>query len=52
MRDKAYIEKMVLAPPLGEAKPDRLRVNGSCFVQGAEAIEPEFRRLMFAPVRA
>ncbi|MGQ9746858.1 MAG: hypothetical protein ACUVQZ_03710 [Candidatus Caldatribacteriaceae bacterium] len=35
---------------LGEENPDRLLVNGPCFVKDAEAIEPEFHRLMFAPV--
>jgi len=48
--DKAYIETTVLPALLGEAKPDRLLVNGACFVKDAEAIEPEFHRLMFAPV--
>ena len=50
MKDKAYIENTVLPGLLGEAKPDRLLVNGACFVKDAEAIEPEFKRLMFAPV--
>ncbi|MCL4458893.1 MAG: site-specific DNA-methyltransferase [Chloroflexi bacterium] len=49
MKDKRYIEKTVLPALLGEAKPDRLLVNGACFVKDAEAIEPEFKRLMFAP---
>jgi len=49
-KDKAFIEKTVLPALLGEAKPDRLLVNGACFVKDAEAIEPEFHRLMFAPV--
>ena len=49
-KDKAFIEKSVLPALLGEAKPDRLLVNGACFVKDAEAIEPEFHRLMFAPV--
>lgn len=52
MQDKAFIEKTVLPALLGEAKPDRLLVNGACFVRDAEAIEPEFHRLMFAPVGA
>lgn len=51
-KDKAFIEKTVLPALLGEAKPDRLLVNGVCFVKEAEAIEPEFKRLMFAPVGA
>ena len=50
MDDKAFIEGTVLPALLGEAKPDRLLVNGACFVKDAEAIEPEFHRLMFAPV--
>jgi len=49
MKDKAYIETKMLPALLGEAKPDRLLVNGACFVKDAEAIEPEFKRLMFAP---
>jgi len=28
-------------------QPDRLLVNGLCFVEGAEAIAPEFKRRMF-----
>ncbi|MBI2858244.1 MAG: hypothetical protein HYX90_04120 [Chloroflexi bacterium] len=52
MQDKAFIEKTVLPALLGEAKPDRLLVNGACFVKDVEAIEPEFKRLMFAPVGA
>jgi adenine-specific DNA-methyltransferase len=52
MKDKAYIEQTVLPSLLGEAKPDLLLVNGACFVKDAEAIEPEFKRLMFAPVGA
>jgi adenine-specific DNA-methyltransferase len=52
MKDRAYIETTVLPSLLGEARPDRLLVNGSCFVKDAEAIEPEFKRLMFAPVGA
>ena len=51
-KDKAFIEKTVLPALRGEAKPDRLLVNGACFVKDAEAIEPEFHRLMFAPVGA
>lgn len=50
MKDKAYIEHTVLPAMLGEAKPDRLLVNGACLVKDAEAIESEFHRLMFAPV--
>jgi adenine-specific DNA-methyltransferase len=48
MKDKAFIEQTILPALLGEAKPDRLLVNGICFVKEAEAIEPEFKRLMFA----
>jgi len=50
MRDKEFIEKTVLPALLGETVPDRLLVNGACFVKGAETIEAEFRRLMFPPV--
>ena len=52
MKDKAFIQQTVLPGLLGETKPDRLLVNGACFVKDAEAIEPEFHRLMFAPVGA
>lgn len=50
MQDKDFIKKRVLPKLLGKAKPDRLLVNGACFVKDAEPIEPEFHRLMFAPV--
>jgi len=50
MQDKTFIEQTVLSGLLGETKPDRLLVNGACFVKDVEAIEPEFHRLMFAPV--
>jgi adenine-specific DNA-methyltransferase len=49
MKDKDYIENTVLPALLVEAKPDRLLVNGACFVKDTEAIEPEFKRLMFSP---
>ena len=52
MQDKAYIEQAVLPVLLGEAKRDRLLVNGACFVKDAEAIEPEFKQLMFATASA
>jgi predicted ThiF/HesA family dinucleotide-utilizing enzyme len=52
MKDKAFIETTVLPALLGEGKPDRLLVNSACFVKDAETIEPEFKRLMFAPVGA
>ena len=50
-KDRLFIEKEILPALLGKGKkPDRLLVNGGCVVEGAEAIEPEFKRLMFAPV--
>jgi len=52
IQDRTFIEQVVLPALLGEAKPDRLLVNGVCFVKEAEAIEPEFKRSMFAPVGA
>jgi len=52
IKDKACIEKTVLPALQGEAMADRVLVNGACFVKDAEAIEPEFHRLMFAPVGA
>jgi adenine-specific DNA-methyltransferase len=51
MADKAFIEGTVLPTLIGEGgKPDRLLVNGPCYAEGAEAIEPEFKRLMFSGV--
>lgn len=51
LRDREFIEKTVLPTLLGDGtKPDRLFVNGASFVENAEAIEPEFKRLMFAPL--
>jgi len=47
MKDKGFIEQTILPALLGRAKPSRLLVNGSCFADGAEGIEPEFKRLMF-----
>ena len=49
--DQAFFEQTILPALLGAGvQPDRLLVNGPCFVEGAEAIEPEFKRLMFAGV--
>ena len=40
--------KNVMASLLGAGvQPDRLLVNDPCFVEGAEAIAPEFKRRMF-----
>lgn len=51
MRDREFIGQAVVPALLGDdTKPDRLFVNGACFVENAEAIEPEFSRLMFAPL--
>jgi adenine-specific DNA-methyltransferase len=51
-KDRKFIEGEVLTALLGKGKkPDRLLANGACVVEAAEAIEPEFHRLMFAPVR-
>lgn len=47
-RDKQFIEDKIFPALLGnDARPDRLLVNGACHVENAEAIEPEFKRLMF-----
>jgi adenine-specific DNA-methyltransferase len=47
-RDKEFIQSKVLPTLLGEGKkPDRLLVNGICYVPDAEPIEPEFKRLMW-----
>jgi len=48
LKDKAFIEQNVLPTLLPDGTPDRLLVNGPCFVESAETIEPEFKRLMFA----
>ncbi len=47
-RDRKFIECTALPALLGEGKkPDRLLVNGICYVPDAEPIEPEFKRLMW-----
>jgi len=50
LRDGQFIKQTVLPKLLPDGMPDRILVNGPCFVEGAEAIEPEFKRLMFAGV--
>jgi adenine-specific DNA-methyltransferase len=51
MLDKAFVEGTILPALLGNGvKPDRVFVNGASFVENAEAIESEFKRLMFAPI--
>lgn len=50
MRDRSYIKEEILPALLGEAKQDRVLINGISFVEEAEAIEPEFKRLMFGGV--
>ena len=48
-QDRQFIQCTVIPALLGEGKkPDRLLVNGNCQVSGAEPIEPEFKRLMWA----
>jgi adenine-specific DNA-methyltransferase len=50
-RDAEFIEREIMPALFGkENKPDRVLVNGTCVVDGAEPIEPEFHRLMFAPI--
>jgi adenine-specific DNA-methyltransferase len=52
-RDKEFIQSKVLPTLLGEGrKPDRLLVNGICYVPDAEPIEPEFKRLMMGGAEA
>jgi adenine-specific DNA-methyltransferase len=52
-RDKEFIQSKVLPSLLGEGKkPDRLLVNGICYVPDAEPIEPEFKRLMMGGAEA
>ena len=47
-RDRKFIECIVLPALLVKGKkPDRLLVNGNCYVPGAESIETEFKRLMW-----
>jgi adenine-specific DNA-methyltransferase len=47
-RDRKFIQCIVLPALLGKGKkPDRLLVNGICYVPDAEPIEPEFKRLMW-----
>jgi len=43
-KDKEFIEKIVLAAE----KPNRIFINGDSNVKNAEAIEPEFKKLMGA----
>jgi len=50
MQDKIFIQQTVLPALIDNGAPDRFLTNGPCFVEGAEAIEPEFKRLMFAEV--
>lgn len=51
MADKMFIENTILPALIADgAWPDRIFVNSPCYVEGAEAIEPEFARLMFAGV--
>jgi len=46
-QDQQFIESVVLPALLGNGmKPDRLLVNGECYVPASEPIEPEFKRLM------
>lgn len=50
--DRQFIEQTILPALLGkDARPDRLLVNQPCTAAEAEAIEPEFKRLMFEPLR-
>jgi len=47
-QDREFIEKTLLPDLLGGGKkPDQVFANGICFVPGVEAIEPEFKRLMW-----
>jgi adenine-specific DNA-methyltransferase len=47
-RDRKFIECIVIPALLGKGmEPDRLLVNGKCYVPGAESIESEFKRLMW-----
>jgi len=47
-RDRQFIQCIVLPALLGKGmEPDRLLVNGICYVPEAEPIEPEFKRLMW-----
>ncbi len=51
--DRRFIRGTILPELLGRkgrVRPERLFVNQPCIAVGAEAIEPEFKRLMFAPL--
>lgn len=50
LRDRQFIEQTILPALLPDSSPDRLLVNGPCLAKGTEAIEPVFKRLMFAGV--
>lgn len=51
-QDAAFITGTVL-PALSDTRPDRLFLNGAfAGIEGAENCEPDFLRLMFAPVGA
>jgi adenine-specific DNA-methyltransferase len=50
-RDRQFLTETVLPALVGSGPPyDRLFLNGGWTVPGAESIEPEFHRLMFAGV--
>jgi len=48
-QDKRFVESQILPGLLGQGiNADRLLINGDCLIESAEAIEPEFKRLMFS----
>lgn len=47
MRDKRFIEDTILGSLFAGDQPNRIFINGPCLVEGCEATEPEFERLMF-----
>lgn len=49
-RDAQFITQTIFPALIGKDQPDRVLVNGACTVEGAELIEDEFKRLMFAEV--
>ena len=51
LRDRAFVKETLLPALLGAGQvPNRLLLNGAFAMDGGEAIEPEFYRLMFAEV--
>ena len=50
MAGKAFIDIPCCPSCWARRKPHRLLVSSPCYAKDAEAIEPEFKRLMFSGV--